>query len=114
MVDNKHKLKKGTLYIVATPIGNLQDITLRALSTLGEVDIIAAEDTRHTRKLLNSHQIKAQLVSCYEHNEAHRSKELMEQMNTGTSVALVCNAGTPSISDPGYRWLLTPLQIKLR
>ncbi len=91
------------LYVVATPIGNLADITLRALRVLGEVDVIAAEDTRTTRKLLAHHGIRTPLVSYHEHNEAVRTPELLERMRSGESVALVSEAGTPSISDPGYR-----------
>lgn len=91
------------LFVVATPIGNLADITLRALRVLGEVDVIAAEDTRTTRKLLAHHGIRTPLVSYHEHNEAIRTPELLERISGGASVALVSEAGTPSISDPGYR-----------
>jgi 16S rRNA (cytidine1402-2'-O)-methyltransferase len=84
------------LYIVGTPIGNLQDITLRALTILGTVDLIAAEDTRHTRRLLNAHGIDKRLISYHEHNE-------MQRLLQGAAVALVTNAGTPTVSDPGYR-----------
>ena len=91
------------LFVVATPIGNLADITLRALRVLGEVDVIAAEDTRTTRKLLAHHGIRTPLVSYHEHNEAVRTPELLERIRGGASVALVSEAGTPSISDPGYR-----------
>lgn len=93
----------GRLYVVATPIGNLADITLRALRVLGEVDVVAAEDTRTTRKLLANHGIKTPLVSYHEHNENVRTPELLLRMENGESVALVSEAGTPSISDPGYR-----------
>jgi 16S rRNA (cytidine1402-2'-O)-methyltransferase len=93
----------GRLYIVATPIGNLADITLRAIRVLGEVDVVAAEDTRTTRKLLTHHGIGTPLVSYHEHNESVRTPELLERMRTGESVAVVSEAGTPSISDPGYR-----------
>ena len=93
----------GRLYVVATPIGNLADITLRALRVLGEVDVIAAEDTRTTRKLLAHHGIRTPLVSYHDHNEAVRTPELLARMEQGERVALVSEAGTPSISDPGYR-----------
>jgi 16S rRNA (cytidine1402-2'-O)-methyltransferase len=93
----------GTLYIVATPIGNLEDITLRALRVLSEVDIIACEDTRHTRTLLNHFQIKTKTISYHEHNEHARTLELVERLTGGASVALVSDAGTPAINDPGFR-----------
>lgn len=93
----------GTLYIVATPIGNLEDITLRALRTLREADWIACEDTRQTRKLLDHFGISKPTVSYHEHNEAARAAELIEKLEGGASVALVSDAGTPLISDPGYR-----------
>jgi 16S rRNA (cytidine1402-2'-O)-methyltransferase len=93
----------GTLFIVATPIGNLQDISLRAIETLSGVDIIACEDTRHTKKLLNHLGIKKRLVSYHEHNEEGRSSELVDILNEGKSVAVVSDAGTPAINDPGFR-----------
>jgi 16S rRNA (cytidine1402-2'-O)-methyltransferase len=93
----------GTLYLVATPIGNLEDITLRALRVLREVDWIACEDTRQTRKLLDHFSIATKLVSYHEHNEAARAVELVKQLEAGSSGALVSDAGTPLISDPGYR-----------
>lgn len=93
----------GTLYIVATPIGNLEDITLRAIRILGEVETVAAEDTRLTARLLSHHGIRARLVSCHEHNEAIRAGNLIERLLTGASVALVTDAGTPAVSDPGFR-----------
>lgn len=91
----------GTLYIVATPIGNLEDITLRALRVLGEVDLIAAEDTRHTRKLLSAHGISRPLLSYQEHNMRTRGPRLIRELLGEKSVALVTDAGTPTISDPG-------------
>jgi 16S rRNA (cytidine1402-2'-O)-methyltransferase len=92
----------GTLYIVSAPIGNLEDITLRALRILKEVDIIAAEDTRYTRKLLSHYHIHTSMISYFEHNEIRRSRMLLEKLESGGKVALVSNAGTPAISDPGY------------
>jgi 16S rRNA (cytidine1402-2'-O)-methyltransferase len=103
MNDSPGHRGAGTLYIVATPIGNLKDMTFRAIETLNTVDIIAAEDTRHTRKLLSHFQIKSRLVSCHEHNETFRIPMLLEHLQSGMSVALVSDAGTPSVSDPGYR-----------
>jgi 16S rRNA (cytidine1402-2'-O)-methyltransferase len=91
------------LYIVATPIGNLEDITLRALRVLQDVDLIACEDTRHTQKLLNYFQIETPTQSYHEHNEAARAKELVERIAAGERVALVSDAGMPGISDPGER-----------
>jgi len=92
-----------TLYLVATPIGNLEDITLRALRILKEVDVIACEDTRQTQKLLNHYSIATRTTSYHEHNEMTRSAELVKEMQEGASVALVTDAGMPGISDPGYR-----------
>lgn len=93
----------GTLYIVATPIGNLEDITLRALRVLREVDWIACEDTRQTHKLLDHFGIAKPMVSYHEHNESGRAAELVEKLVSGGSGALVTDAGTPLVSDPGYR-----------
>jgi 16S rRNA (cytidine1402-2'-O)-methyltransferase len=92
------------LYLVATPIGNLGDITLRALDILKRVDRIACEDTRHTQKLLNHYQIETPTVSCHQHNEGSRSAELVEALKAGARIALVSDAGMPGISDPGA-WL---------
>ena len=94
---------RGTLYLVATPIGNLEDITLRALRVLKESSVIACEDTRHTQKLLNHYGIQNRLISYHEHNENSRATELVAEMENGASVALVTDAGTPVISDPGFR-----------
>jgi len=93
----------GTLYLVATPIGNLADITHRALRVLNDVDLIACEDTRHTHKLLNHYGIKTKTISYHEHNEQQRATELINRLKQGTSIAVVSDAGTPSISDPGFR-----------
>jgi len=93
--------KTGTLYLVATPIGNLEDITLRALRVLKEVDIIAAEDTRETVKLLNHYGIKNTLISYYEHNKIEKGKTLIGYLLDGKNIALVSDAGCPGISDPG-------------
>jgi 16S rRNA (cytidine1402-2'-O)-methyltransferase len=92
----------GTLYIVATPIGNLEDITLRALRILGEVDMIVAEDTRHTRKLLTHHGISRPLLSYHEHNKYKQAPHILALLQEGQRIALVTDAGTPGISDPGY------------
>ena len=93
----------GTLYVVATPIGNLEDITLRALRVLKEADLIACEDTRQTQKLLSHYGIEKPTVSYHEHNEAARATELVARLEQGASIALVSDAGMPGISDPGYR-----------
>lgn len=93
---------QGNLYIVSTPIGNLEDVTLRALRTLKEVDLIAAEDTRRTRKLLSHYQIHTPLVSYYTYNRLRREKYLLARLRGGKDIALVSEAGTPGISDPGY------------
>jgi len=96
-------LVPGTLYVVATPIGNLEDLSRRALRVLGEVELIAAEDTRHTRRLLNHFGLTTRLLSLHEHNESQRIAALLETLRSGASVALGSDAGTPCISDPGYR-----------
>jgi len=90
------------LYIVSTPIGNLKDITLRAIETLKSVDLIAAEDTRHTKILTRQYQIETPLTSYFEHNKVKKADYILKQMKEGKSVALVTDAGTPGISDPGY------------
>lgn len=92
----------GTLYIVATPIGNLEDMTLRAKRILEEVDLIAAEDTRHTRKLLSHFDIHTELMSFSQHHEKGKKHKVVELLKSGSDVALVSDAGTPCISDPGY------------
>jgi 16S rRNA (cytidine1402-2'-O)-methyltransferase len=93
----------GTLYLVATPIGNLADITHRALQVLRDVALVACEDTRHTRKLLQHYSIETKTVSYHEHNEQQRARELIELLQQGNDVAVVSDAGTPAISDPGFR-----------
>jgi 16S rRNA (cytidine1402-2'-O)-methyltransferase len=93
----------GTLFIVATPIGNLEDLSPRARQTLADVDLIAAEDTRHTGRLLSHFGVKTRLLALHDHNEADRAAVLIDELQTGKSVALVSDAGTPLISDPGYR-----------
>jgi 16S rRNA (cytidine1402-2'-O)-methyltransferase len=96
-------LTPGTLYLVATPIGNLEDITLRALRVLAECDVVAAEDTRHSGKLLKHFGISKPLLSYFQFNEARRSEEILERLRRGEKVALVTDAGSPGISDPGQR-----------
>jgi 16S rRNA (cytidine1402-2'-O)-methyltransferase len=96
-------LTPATLYLVATPIGNLEDITLRALRTLRECDVVAAEDTRHTGQLLKHFGISKQLLSYFRFNEAKRSEEILQRLGRGEKVALVTDAGSPGISDPGER-----------
>ena len=96
----------AVLYIVSTPIGNLEDITLRALRTLKEVDLIAAEDTRHTRRLLAHYEIDTPTTSYFEGNQIQKGERLVARLKAGESIALVSDAGTPTISDPGYRLLI--------
>ena len=96
-----NEIKKNSLYLVSTPIGNLSDISPRAAKVLSEVDFIAAEDTRNTMKLLNHLGIKKPMVSYYEHNKYERGKEIVQRLREGNSAALVSDAGTPAISDPG-------------
>lgn len=100
----------SALYIVSTPIGNLEDITLRALRVLKEVSLIACEDTRQTQKLLNHFEIETRSVSYHEHNELERSAELIVRLEAGESIAVVSDAGTPGISDPGYRLVTLALR----
>jgi 16S rRNA (cytidine1402-2'-O)-methyltransferase len=103
----------GVLYVVATPIGNLEDITLRALRVLKEVNRIAAEDTRHTQTLLNHYGITTPLTSYHEHNERSKVRSLIERLARGENIALVSDAGTPAISDPGYRLVSAAIREKL-
>ncbi len=97
-----HNLR-GTLFIVATPVGNLEDITFRAVRTLKEVDLIAAEDTRHSKRLLLHYDIDTRLISCHEHNEANKTPGIIRHLKNGLDIALISDAGTPTISDPGYK-----------
>lgn len=99
----------GVLHVVGTPIGNLEDITMRALRVLGEVDLIAAEDTRQTRKLLSHFDIHSPLVAVHEHNEAHRAEALVQRLLAGTNIAYVTDAGMPVISDPGEKLVAAAL-----
>lgn len=98
-----HSRSSGCLYVVATPIGNLDDITLRALRILAETDVIAAEDTRHSRTLLSRHGLERPVLALHEHNEEQQAPHLVERLRRGESVALISDAGTPLLSDPGYR-----------
>lgn len=104
----------GTLYVVATPIGNLEDMTYRAVRVLSEVDLVACEDTRHSHKLLNHYGIKTKTVSYHEHNERERAGELLASLKSGLDVAIVSDAGTPGISDPGFRVVRMTLEEGLR
>ena len=104
----------GTLYVVATPIGNRDDITIRAINILGQVDLVAAEDTRHTGRLLAHHNIKCRMISFHEHNERERTPDLINRLKAGSSVALVSNAGTPSVSDPGYKLVKETIDSDIR
>jgi 16S rRNA (cytidine1402-2'-O)-methyltransferase len=104
----------GTLYLVATPIGNLEDITLRALRVLREADLVACEDTRQTHKLLDHYGIRKPTLSYHEHNETLRAAELIERLESGSSVALVSDAGTPLVSDPGYRLVTRAIERGIR
>jgi 16S rRNA (cytidine1402-2'-O)-methyltransferase len=107
-------LRAGTLYLVATPIGNLEDITLRALRVLKECDVVAAEDTRHSGQLLKHFGIAKPLLSCFQFNEARRGEDILERLRRGGKVALVTDAGTPGISDPGGRVVSAALAAGLR
>jgi len=107
-------LTPGTLYLVATPIGNLEDITLRALRVLRECDVVAAEDTRHSGRLLQHFGISKPLLSYFQFNEAKRSEEILERLQRGEKVALITDAGTPGISDPGLRVVAAAVAAGLR
>ncbi|SRR5712692_6198299 len=113
MAGEPKSISRGTIYLVATPIGNLEDITLRALRILKEVDLIACEDTRQTQKLLNHFGIITPTISYHEHNEAARAMELVAQAQQGQTIAVVSDAGMPAISDPGYRIVLQALEQKV-
>lgn len=104
----------GVLYIVATPIGNLEDISLRALRILKEVDLIAAEDTRHTHHLLSHYGVETALTSYHEHNERRKTPVLIERLRRGANIALVTDAGTPVISDPGYRLVTAAIDAAIK
>jgi len=106
--------RAGKLYVVGTPIGNLEDMTSRAIRTLNEVDLIACEDTRRTQKLLNHYSIRTRTISYHEHNELMRAPELIIQMEEGSNIALVSDAGMPVISDPGYRLVKLAIRHELR
>ncbi|MGB9602048.1 MAG: 16S rRNA (cytidine(1402)-2'-O)-methyltransferase [Limisphaerales bacterium] len=107
-------LKPGVLYLVATPIGNLEDITLRAIRTLKECDAIAAEDTRRSGLLLKRFGISKPIFSCFEHNEARRAAEIVERLRSGEKIALITDAGTPGISDPGQRIVAAVIEAGLK
>jgi 16S rRNA (cytidine1402-2'-O)-methyltransferase len=103
MLSNSPTNNPGILYVVATPVGSRDDITLRALRILGEVDLVAAEDTRHTGRLLKHHGIQTRFVAYHEHNETRQTPILLKKLQQGQRIALVSSAGTPTVSDPGYR-----------
>ncbi|HZU33843.1 MAG TPA: ribosomal RNA small subunit methyltransferase I, partial [Candidatus Angelobacter sp.] len=102
-MEKTQGIQAGKLYIVATPIGNLEDITYRAVRVLKEAGLIACEDTRHTAKLLQHYGIDKPMISYHEHNESQRAEELVEKLEQGVTIAQVSDAGMPGISDPGYR-----------
>jgi 16S rRNA (cytidine1402-2'-O)-methyltransferase len=112
--QTKHQTTSGQLFIVATPIGNLADITFRAVETLKTVHAIAAEDTRISRKLLQHYGIDTPMIALHEHNEASRSETLLKRLQNGEDIALISDAGTPLISDPGYRLVLRLRQAGIR
>src|SRR5271156_4459125 len=111
---NRQTEAGGILYVVATPIGNPDDISARALRTLEAVDLIACEDTRRTGQMLARHQIGTPTISHFEHNEERRVPELVERLKAGEKIALVTDAGTPAISDPGYRLVRAALEANVR
>ena len=113
MSESEGRTTAGVLYLVATPIGNLDDITLRALRILQTVSLIGAEDTRHTRQLLDRHGIKQLLTSFYEHSTGSKTKQILDHLRTG-DVALVSDAGTPGISDPGYELVCAAIEAGIR
>ena len=113
MSDISNIREKGILYVVATPIGNRGDITLRALDILNNVDLIAAENTRKSGRLLTHYSIKNQLVSYHEHNEKKRTPQLLDKLLKGASIALISDAGTPSVSDPGFRLVTAAIENKI-
>jgi len=115
-MDDPHlpPLRPGTLYLVATPIGNLEDITLRALRVLRECDVVAAEDTRHSGRLMQHFGISKPMLSYFQFNEARRSEEILERLRRGEKVALVTDAGSPGVSDPGARVVAAALAAGLR
>src|ERR1044072_5409137 len=114
MTQGLPPLTASTLYLVATPIGNLEDITLRAMRVLRECDIVAAEDTRRTGQLLRHFNISKPLLSYFQFNEARRSEEIIERLKRGEKIALVTDAGTPGISDPGERVVQAALRAGFR
>ena len=114
MSDTKNFPKRGVLYVVATPIGNRDDITLRALDILRSVDLVAAEDTRKSGRFLSHHGIKKSLISYHELNEIQRAPQLIGKLLDGTSIALISNAGTPAVSDPGFRLIAAAVEKKIK
>src|SRR5438105_8679015 len=114
MLKELPPLRPGTLYLVATPIGNLEDITLRAIRTLRECDVVASEDTRHSGQLLKQLGISKPLLSYFQFNEVRRSEEILERLRRREKVALVTDAGTPGISDPGERVVCAAIQAGFR
>jgi 16S rRNA (cytidine1402-2'-O)-methyltransferase len=113
-LTNKQTPAPGVLYVVATPIGNPDDISARAIRTLADADLIACEDTRRTGQMLASHQIRTPTISYFEHNEERRVPEILERLVAGAKIALVTDAGTPAISDPGFRIVRAALEAGIR
>ena len=111
---SNHTENPAALFLVATPIGNLGDISSRALETLKSVDLIAAEDTRHSKRLLQHFAINTRLIACHEHNEEQQAPALIERLLKGQSIALISDAGTPLVSDPGYRLVQAALEHNIR